>query len=213
VVSSPSIGANGAIYFGSHDAKFYALAPDGKKLWEFTVGGPILSSPALDWDGGIYFSSVDGFLYALNSTGGLRWRLLTGGITESSPVIGLDGTIFIGVNSQLWAITPDGKKKGALQDEDLIEAPPMVVGDGSICFISRYGLVKEASPEPRLKWSSYLYDHGCASLAVSTSGTLYVAGRWNQFYAIRASSPLAATPWPKFRGNSRNTGNLNDLQR
>ena len=88
IVSSPAIGADGTIYFGSHDKKFYALAADGRKKWEFATGGPILSSPALNKDQCLYFTSVDGCLYALNLDGSLRWRLRTGGITESSPVIG-----------------------------------------------------------------------------------------------------------------------------
>jgi len=37
---------NGTVYFGSHDRRFYALSPDGKKLWEFATDGPIISSPA-----------------------------------------------------------------------------------------------------------------------------------------------------------------------
>ena len=79
---------DGTVYFGSHDKKFYALRPNGTKLWEFATGGQIVSSPALNKNECVYFSSVDGFFYALNLDGKLRWRLQTGGITESSPVIG-----------------------------------------------------------------------------------------------------------------------------
>ena len=109
--SSPAIGTDGTIYFGSHDRKFYALAPDGRKKWEFATGGPIVSSPALNQDQCLYFTSVDGCLYALNLDGSLRWRLRTGGITESSPVIGTDGTIYVGVLEFPWAISADGHKK------------------------------------------------------------------------------------------------------
>jgi len=79
--------------------------------WEYAVGGPIISSPAISQEEMIYFTSVDGSCYALNSDGKLAWRVRTGGITESSPVIGLDGIVYVAVNKQLWAITPDGKKK------------------------------------------------------------------------------------------------------
>jgi outer membrane protein assembly factor BamB len=212
-VSSPAIGTNGTIYFGSHDAKFYALSPDGEKRWEFATGGPVISSPALDWDGGIYFTSVDGFLYALNGDGSLRWKLHTGGITESSPVIGLDGTILLGVNKQLWAVTPEGKKKWQVGAEDFVEAPPLVFSDGSACFVSRYGMLVAVDPAARHKWAFYLYYHGCASPAVGESGAVYVPGKWRCFYALRAGTPLASTPWPKFRGNARNTGNLGDSRR
>jgi hypothetical protein len=33
-----------------------------------------------------------------------------------------------------------------------------------------------------------------------------------QLIAIQGDAPLASTPWPKFRGNLRNTGNLADGQ-
>ena len=108
---SSAIDTRGRICFGSHDHKFYMLSSDGKKVWDYTTGGPIISSPALDHDGAVYFTSVDGYCYALNADGTLRWRLHTGGVTESSPVIGQDDVILVGVNKILWAISPDGKKQ------------------------------------------------------------------------------------------------------
>ena len=46
--SAPAVGTDGTAYFGSRDRKFYALAPDGHKKWEFATDGPIVSSPALN---------------------------------------------------------------------------------------------------------------------------------------------------------------------
>ena len=34
ITSSPAIGTDGTIYFGSYDGKLYALKPDGTKKWE-----------------------------------------------------------------------------------------------------------------------------------------------------------------------------------
>jgi outer membrane protein assembly factor BamB len=213
IVSSPAIGADGTVYFGSHDKKFYALAADGRKKWEFATGGPIISSPALDKDQCLYFTSVDGCLYALNLDGSLRWRLRTGGITESSPVIGPGGTIYVGVLQHLWAINPDGKKKwGRIGGEDrLFESTPVVLADGSICGVKRDGLLFNRDSEENLVWTYYLSGYGYGSPAVGPTGTIYapdcgVAG----VSALRASLPLARSPWPKFRGNARNTGNVQD---
>ncbi len=215
IVSSPAIGADGTIYFGSHDRKFYALAPDGHKKWEFATGGPILSSPALNQDQCLYFTSVDGCLYALNLDGSLRWRLRTGGITESSPVIGPDGTVYVGVHSHLWAITPDGKKKwGRRSDEEFpFESSPVVLASGSICCVSRYGVLCYVSPEGLQQTMYYLNGYGYGSPTVGPTGALYVPdGRYTGggFSALRAGVSLARTPWPKFRGNARNTGNVQD---
>ena len=129
--------------------KFYALAPDGHKKWEFATGGPILSSPALNEDQCLYFTSVDGCLYALNPDGSLRWRLRTGGITESSPVIGADGTIYVGVQAHLWAISPDGQKKwGRSGDEECpFEASPVVLASGEITVCYALSAASYVSPE------------------------------------------------------------------
>ena len=215
IVSSPAIGADGTIYFGSHDRKFYALALDGRRKWEFATGGPIVSSPALNGDQCLYFTSVDGCLNALTLDGSLRWRLRTGGITESSPVIGLDGTICLGVQGRPWVITPDGKKKwGRDSDEEYpMEASPVALADGSFLFVSRYGALCRASSPDWDQWLSYLHGYGYGSPAIGPTGAIYVPDggiAFGGFTAVRAGAALAHTPWPKFRANARNTGNLQD---
>ena len=177
--------------------------------------GPILSSPALNKDQCLYFTSVDGCLYALDLDGSLRWRLRTGGITESSPVIGPDGTIYVGVLQHLWAITADGKKKwgpvGGYYNP--IECSPVVLADESICCVLGNGMLCYASPKGVVEQMYYLFGYGYGSPAVGPTGAIYVPdcgvpGRG--FTALRAGVSLARTPWPKFRGNARNTGNVQD---
>ena len=65
--SSPAIGADETIYFGSRNNYFYALSSDGTRKWDFRTGGGISSSPAIAPDGTIYFTSGDGYIYALKS--------------------------------------------------------------------------------------------------------------------------------------------------
>ncbi len=210
IVSSPAIGGDGTIYFGSHDRKFYALGPDGKKKWAFATGGPIISSAALNRDQCLYFTSVDGCLYSLNYDGSLRWRLRTGGISESSPVIGLEGRIYVGVNQDLWAITPDGKKLWNRWNEGVIESAPLALADGSISYVDRWGVLTGLDLERNTKWGFYLDTRGYGGLTVGATGMIYAPGDSTGFSALRANVRLAPTPWPKFQGNVRNTGNLND---
>ena len=179
-------------------------------------GAQSSSSPALDREQGLYFTSVDGCLYALKPDGSLRWRLRTGSITESSPVIGSDGTIYLGVLQHLWAISPDGQKKwGRVGGEDFsFETTPVVLADGSICCVSRYGMLDSYSPEGAAREMYYLHGYGYGSPAVGSTGAIYVpdcgvpAGG---FTALRAGAALARTSWSKFRCNARNTGNVQDL--
>ena len=212
--SSPAVGADGTIYFGSHDKKFYALTFEGRKRWEFATGGQIVSSPALNGGGVVYFTSVDGFFYALNEDGSLRWRLHTGGITESSPVIGLEGTLYVGVNNYVWAIAPDGKKKWERQMIGVVEGPPLVVADGSAYVVSWEGDLVALDTDGHSRWSFFLWNnYGCGSPAIGADGTVYAQGKYYSFLALDANQPLARTPWPKFRGDSRNTGNVNETTR
>ena len=65
VGSSPAVGADGTIYFGSGDKYLYAVHFNGTLKWKFATNGAVESSPAIGADGTIYFGSVDGNLYAL----------------------------------------------------------------------------------------------------------------------------------------------------
>ena len=213
IVSSPAIGIDGTIYFGSHDRKVYALAPDGRKKWEFGTGGPIISSPALNGDQCLYITSVDGFLHAINLDGTLRWRLHTGGINESSPVIGSDGTVYAGVLGRLWAVGADGKKQWGLAggEDVLMECTPFVLADGTIGCVAGNNVLWYASPKGDIQ-GMYWPAGAHGSPAIGPTGAIYTPG-FGDFNAVRAGAALAQTPWPKFRGNSRNTGNLQDLGR
>jgi outer membrane protein assembly factor BamB len=211
VVSSAAIGEDGTIYFGSHDHKIYALRADGVRSWEFATGGAVISSPALDHDGTLYISSVDGFLYALAREGHLKWKLKTGGITESSPVIGQDGTIYIGVNTELWAISPLGEKKWQRScGDDLIVTSPLALADGSVCCVSRQGLLMNVAGPDRVNWTFDQHWCGTLSPTVAPSGMLYTSGHilgsGTFIYCVWTKNALATSPWPKFKGNRKNPG-------
>ena len=97
VKSSPAIGRFGAVYFGSADAKVYAVhGTTGALLWTFTTGGPVYSSPAIDADGTVYVGSNDQKLYALNYLdGGKIWEFRAAGLITTSPVVSSDGRVFV----------------------------------------------------------------------------------------------------------------------
>src|SRR5205823_5711022 len=82
--SSPGLGSEGTVYFGSWDRKFYALSSDGARKWVFQTGGPVISSPAIGRDGAIHFGSHDGKFYALRPDGTTAWEYATGGPILSS---------------------------------------------------------------------------------------------------------------------------------
>jgi outer membrane protein assembly factor BamB len=62
VESSPAI-ADGRVFVGSNDGRFYVLNLNtGAKVWEFTAGAPLSASPAIA-KGRIVIGSQDGRLY------------------------------------------------------------------------------------------------------------------------------------------------------
>jgi eukaryotic-like serine/threonine-protein kinase len=62
VESSPAI-ADGRVFVGSNDGRFYVLSlSNGAKLWEFDAGAPLSASPAIA-NGRIVIGSQDGRLY------------------------------------------------------------------------------------------------------------------------------------------------------
>ena len=155
---------------------------------------------------------MDGFLYVLDIDGRLRWKLNTLAIREGSAVLGTNGMIFQASGDGLWAINADGKRIGYRGKDDM-DGTAAVTADGGVNFVFRGGEFVHHDYEQRTGWTYYLYPCGSFSPAVADSGSIYVLGTPYQLIALHGAAPLARTPWPKFRGNARNTGNLNDSPR
>ena len=109
VHSSPAIGPDGTLYFGTDGGKFYAVTPmadRGEQKWQYETGGEISSSPAIAKDGTVVFGCSDKKVYALTSAGTERWTYTTGDEVKSSPAFGPDGTVYIGsMDTYLYALT------------------------------------------------------------------------------------------------------------
>src|SRR5271170_4570814 len=145
VESSPSIGSDGTIYFGSDDGNVYAVNSYGGMTWKFqtqissVTGAPqiVRSSPAIGTDGTIYFGSEGGKsyggVYALNPNGTQKWFFLTHFDVDSSPAIGADGTIYIGTAGfTLVAINSNGTQKWKDTFGSFVVSSPAIGSDGTV---------------------------------------------------------------------------------
>ena len=105
VRSTPSIGADGLVYFGSEDKKLYALdAETGKRKWAFGTAGKVESSPAIGQDGIIYVGSWDKKVYAVYGGG-------------------------LGLASRAWPMFGQGPRRTRLFDLSRIKYPYLFLGD------------------------------------------------------------------------------------
>jgi outer membrane protein assembly factor BamB len=68
---TPLLGADGNVYFSGYDGMVHALAPDGRQLWFYQMGGQSASSAALNADGTLYIGGRSGLYALLSSSKGL----------------------------------------------------------------------------------------------------------------------------------------------
>lgn len=187
--SSPAIGDDGTIYYGSTQKKLQALADGGSTAihkWLFSAPTANVTGVMVGDNGIIYASSLSGVIYAVNPSGIQQWNYATGGPIERSPALHADGTIFVGSNdNKLYAIRPNGTLKwvfaGATDDvfDPSVSLDTVYVGtgpgDGKLYAIN----VEDGS----VKWSVSV-GSVYGKPAIDQDGTLYVGSSNNALYAI-----------------------------
>ncbi len=193
VYSSPAIGVDGTIYFGSNDHKLYAINPDGSEKWSFTTQYYVDSSPAIGADGTIYVGSYDRKLYAINPDGSEKWSFTTGDLVASSPAIGEDGAIYVGsVDRKLYAINPDGSKRWSFTAGHSVPSSPAIGADGTVYVGSDDRKLYAINPDGSQKWSFTTGADVFSSPAIGVDGTIYVGSFDNRLYAI---NPDGSKKW------------------
>ena len=104
---------------------------------------------------------------------------------DSSPAVAPDGTIyeatFLG---NLYAVTPDGRRKWTFKAGREIKSSPAIAEDGTIYFGSRDWKFYAVSARGRLKWTFPTGAWVDSSPAIGADGTIYF-GSWDtNFYAL-----------------------------
>jgi hypothetical protein len=130
----------------------------------------------------------------------------------SSPAIGTDGTVYVGSwDGKLYALdAATGTAKWAFATDAQISWSSPAVGADGVVYVGSddnnvYAL-DGVSGTP--KWVFATGGDVYSSPAIGVDGTVYVGSHDGRVYALTSSSlgGLAQSPWPKFRGNARNTG-------
>jgi len=201
--STPAVGDDGTIYFGTQAAAFFALSCDGEEQWqwEYACSDPwcpqaFEGSPALSEDGTIYVGddiAVPNYLFALGPAGDVLWTWETMqvyGQMDASPAVASDGTIwaaghgesgYVGPLGMVVALDPTGKAlPGFPVNTGPIRASPVLYND--VLFAAESGptgRVIAVDREATLLWETEIapgaWESIPSSLAVDSDGMLLVA--------------------------------------
>jgi len=176
ISSSPAIGMDGTIYFGSWDAYLYALSAEGLLKWKFQAAGAISASPAIGADSTIYFGSWGDKFYALDPNGTLKWELFLPGDVRGSAALAPDGTIYFGHRNKLHAVNSAGRLKWTFQPDDDIN-PPAIGEDGTIYYVSGGDgfHLYAVYPNGALKWKFRLEHSTTGGVSIGPDSTVYVS--------------------------------------
>jgi hypothetical protein len=174
-------------------------------------------------------------LLAIHPDGTPKWSVTTLLWIEASPSIGADGTLYVGtthhplnVPSWFYAISPEGQIKWKYDTyDDVKDLPPAktnppdiynspaVDSNGRVYFGNEIGLFYAMSPDGKVEWmDDDIWSLHYESPALADDGTLYVATHsiLGLIAMNTGSRGLADSPWPKFRQNNANTGNVRPLE-
>ncbi len=186
IYSSPAIGMDGSIYFGSDDGHLYALNSDGSLRWKSEqLAAEVRSSPSISsWN---IFVVAGNILYVIDPNGATKCSYTHATDTiNTSPAIDSNGNVYFGADDQkvyktnsscedLWSTKPvlGGKVVGS----------PVIAPNGKVYVASSNGIVTEIDPfdgskdwdvtlptVPAQMWTTSIL----GGIAIGSSGLLYV---------------------------------------
>lgn len=178
--SSPAIGADGTIYFGS-GSHLAAVDPAGHLRWLLPSSGAVGGSPVVAPDGTIDFCDEGAHLYSASPDGVMRWSLtLDGSISLNlDPVVAPDGTVYAGIGDTLFAVVEGSVKwTASFKSGTCCGGRALsIADDGTIVAVARDG-VFAFRPDGSTKWAFEVTapdDEWLGSAAaIAADGTVYV---------------------------------------
>ena len=167
------------------------------------------SGIAVGTDGTLYACGTDSRLVALTWGGTYKWefKTKTRTINRASPLIAGDGTIyFASENGVLHSLTPDGTQKWELNTGAAIASTPLLTEDGTI-YLANSALLMAVSPEGGVLEKMSIDGPGESSPTLGADGTIYMVNGLGKIAAMTGKhGGLMASPWPKFQGDTANSG-------
>ncbi len=225
---SPVIDNEGIIYFAQDSGKkIYALYDNGTLKWTYHLPQTANTySPIVLGSDDTLYMGIDGELYAINrDNGSVKWHseLDNGILSENTPAVGCNDIIFIGSGyGNLYAVNKNGvtlwKFKTSTDSYGSYISTNLTIGDDNTIYFGIYGgseihilyaLDINGTEKWHINFDGYK-DNLQTSVAIGNNGNLYI-GIDKKLYAIESSSTgLANCPWPAWRHNNGNSGNIDN---
>jgi outer membrane protein assembly factor BamB len=204
ILSTPAIGLDGTVFFGSSDNSVYALdGATGSQKWSFRTNGSVTSSPACGANGNVYFGSWDSYVYARDgNTGAAKWAFRTEDAVAASPTIGADGTIYIGSSDHhFYALDgASGTLKWKFKTGGAINSSAALGPDGKVYFgaYDRKFYALDSATGTKV-WEFETGGWIRSSPALDTDGVVYFGSDDTFLYALDAQTGQKA--WHFGTGN------------
>ncbi len=208
---TPVIAGDGAIYFGSADDNFYALNPNGRLRWKWTMGNIIDAAAALSpSQRSVTIGSGDDYLYDFSTSAAklspakrLIWRYhatatpSTGQLVdwwEGDIAYGPDGNIYAGnTGGTVYSFTPAGQLRWTYAAGDSVWTMPAFGAGGRTFWGSVDRYIFSLSPSGAEQWSTMTLGFVTSSPAIGSDGTVYIGSFDSRLYALNPNT--GSTKW------------------
>ena len=196
IACSPSLGADGTVYFKAEDNWLYAVTSAGALKWKSTVPGDSYAAPSVGSDGSIYIGSDSGVFYAFTSTGAPKWTMTADSGIYSSAAIDAGGNLyFASLGGTVYSLNAAGNVRWTYHAPNSISSSPALGANGLVylgCYDGQLYALNAGTGA--LAWT---YATGAqiraSTPAIDANGVVYVGSYDRNVYAISATGALIRT--------------------
>ncbi|MEJ2746159.1 MAG: PQQ-binding-like beta-propeller repeat protein, partial [bacterium] len=194
--SSPAIGSDWSIYWGTGDLGFvYAINSNVTLAWSYKTGDILQSSCAIGSAGNVYIGCYDNNFYAFTSAGKISWSYSAlscsyDGDFYSSPAVDVSENVYIGSrDNNFYAFTSIGALYWSYDAGKNIDSSPAIDARGWVYVGAQDDRVYAFTTyDGALVWAYAADGSFNSSPAIGSGGRLYVGSLDNNIYSIGTAS-------------------------